>query len=112
MQKFKRLKEQKGITLVALVITIIILLILAAISIQALTNQGLFKQAQNAKNLTEEKIAEQAKQKGVRIFPLSEYQLPHSSTDKRPPTLLMGYGCLSEKQMKDGLAALREIVEK
>ena len=59
MQKFKRLKEQKAITLVALVITIIILLILAAISIQALTNQGLFKQAQNAKNLTEEKTAEE-----------------------------------------------------
>ena len=48
-------KSPRGITLVALVITIIILLILAAISIQALTNQGLFTQAQNAKNLTEEK---------------------------------------------------------
>ena len=50
--------KNKGITLVALVITIIILLILAAISIQALTNQGLFTQAQNAKNLTEEKAAQ------------------------------------------------------
>lgn len=52
-------KREKGITLVALVITIIILLILAGISISALTNQGLFKQAQNAKNLTEEKTAEE-----------------------------------------------------
>lgn len=51
--------KNKGITLVALVITIIILLILAGISISALTNQGLFKQAQNAKNLTEEKTAEE-----------------------------------------------------
>ena len=32
---------------------------MAAISIQALTNQGLFKQAQNARNLTEEKTAEE-----------------------------------------------------
>ena len=59
MQKLKKLKEQKAITLVALVITIIILLILAGISISALTNQGVFKQAQNAKNLTEEKTAEE-----------------------------------------------------
>ena len=37
--------REKGITLVVLVITIIILLILAGISISALTNQGLFKNA-------------------------------------------------------------------
>ena len=34
-------------------------MILAGISISALTNQGLFTQAQNAKNLTEEKTAEE-----------------------------------------------------
>lgn len=75
-------------------------------------NAGLHMLVELNTTLTEEKIAEQAKQKGVRVFTLSEYQLPHSSTDKRPPTLLMGYGCLSEKQMKDGLAVLREIVKK
>ena len=48
------LNKRKGITLVALVITIIILLILAGISILALTNQGLFKNAQKAKETTEE----------------------------------------------------------
>ena len=47
-------KLSRGITLVALVITIIILLILAGISISALTNQGLFKNAQKAKKTTEE----------------------------------------------------------
>ena len=46
-------KEKKGITLIALVITIILLLILARISIQAITNQGLFSQANNAKKATE-----------------------------------------------------------
>ena len=35
--------NNKGITLVALVITIIVLLILAGISIQAITNTGLWK---------------------------------------------------------------------
>lgn len=47
------MKRQNGITLVALVITIIILLILAGISIGALTNQGLFTNAKDAKNKTE-----------------------------------------------------------
>ncbi len=46
-------KLNSGITLVALVITIIILLILATISIQSLTNTGLFKNAQKAKEETQ-----------------------------------------------------------
>ena len=42
-------KKNRGITIVSLVITIILLLILAGISIQALTNTGLFEQALTAK---------------------------------------------------------------
>ena len=45
----KKIVNEKGITLVALVITIIILLILAGISIQAITNTGLFANAKKAK---------------------------------------------------------------
>ena len=41
--------NNKGITLVALVITIIVLLILAGISIQAITNTGLFANAKKQK---------------------------------------------------------------
>ena len=41
-------KSIKGITLVALVITIVVLLILAGISIQAITNTGLFANAKRA----------------------------------------------------------------
>lgn len=44
------MKGQKGITLVALVITIIILLILAGISIASLTGSGLFDKAKKASN--------------------------------------------------------------
>ena len=43
----------KGITLVALVITIIILLILAGISISALTNTGIFQKAHDAEGKSE-----------------------------------------------------------
>ena len=45
--------KNRGITLVALVITIVILLILAAISISALTNQGLFGKAKEAREKSE-----------------------------------------------------------
>lgn len=47
MKKFN-LKNKRGITLVALVITIIILLILAGISISTLINSGLFERAREA----------------------------------------------------------------
>ena len=47
------MKSQKGITLVALVITIIVLLILAGISIASLTGSGLFEKSKEAKNATE-----------------------------------------------------------
>ena len=46
----EKLRKNKGITLVALVITIIILLILAGISIQAITNTGLFANTKRAKD--------------------------------------------------------------
>ncbi len=57
------MKSQKGITLVALVITIIILLILAGISIASLSGSGLFGKARqaegaskNAQNLEENRL--------------------------------------------------------
>ena len=46
------LKKSKGITLVSLVITIILLLILAGISIQAMTSTGLFESAGRAQKET------------------------------------------------------------
>ena len=56
-------KQTKGITLIALVITIIVLLILAGVSIAMLTGQnGILMQAQNAKKETEiSEVIEKAK---------------------------------------------------
>ena len=45
----KNFKNEKAITLVALVITIIILLILAGITISQLSNSGIFNKAKTAK---------------------------------------------------------------
>ena len=54
-------KKNNGITLVALVITIIILLILAGISISTLTNTGIFQKAKDAKKASENAEKEQNK---------------------------------------------------
>ena len=54
MNRNKRYKKEKGITIIALVVTIVILLILASISIGALTgDNGIIDQAHTAKEDTE-----------------------------------------------------------
>jgi len=56
----KRLKNEKGITLIALVLTIIILLILAAVSFNALAGEnGILGQAMNAKVKQEDEGAKE-----------------------------------------------------
>lgn len=57
------MRQQKGITLVALVITIIILLILAGISIATLSNSGLFDRAREA----ESKYGEEANKENATL---------------------------------------------
>ena len=62
-EKEIRSKRQKGITLIALVITIIVLLILAAVSIATLTGEnGILTKANDAKDKTQiEDVKEQAR---------------------------------------------------
>lgn len=50
----KKIKKENAITLVTLIITIVILLILAGISISALTQTGLFENTKQAKQKSEE----------------------------------------------------------
>lgn len=54
-----RRKNENGITLVALVITIVILLVLAGISISTLTNTGIFEKVKDAKKKSEDAQKEQ-----------------------------------------------------
>jgi len=46
--KMKKTRMEKGITLIALIITIVVLLILAAVAISSITNDGILSYAQNA----------------------------------------------------------------
>ena len=78
----KKIKTNNGITLVALVITIVILLILATISIQSLTNTGLFKNAQKAKDETQNAAENQAKTLNEYEDELNKYT---SGTPTPPP---------------------------
>ena len=55
MNKDLKNKQEKGITLIALVVTIVVLLILAGVSINlVLNNNGVISKAKDAKNSNEE----------------------------------------------------------
>jgi len=54
MQKEKIRQKQKGITLIALIITIIVMLILVGVSVTVALKGGLFSSAQSAKTQTQE----------------------------------------------------------
>ena len=77
----KILKNTKGITLVALVITIIILLILAGISISALTNTGIFQKAKDAKQKSNDATLDQNTKLDEYENELDKY-LPKKLVDK------------------------------
>lgn len=53
------MKEQKGITLIALVITIIVMLILVAVTITMAINGGLFEKAGDAAGKTNNALSEE-----------------------------------------------------
>ena len=96
----KKNKSTRGITLIALVITIIILLILAGISISALTNQGLFKNAKIAQNATERAEAEQGQRLNEYEEELNKYL---SNNDKKEEKLV--------DKVKDGTIKIGDYVK-
>ena len=68
--KMKNFKKESGITLVALIITIIVLLILAMVSIRLVMNGGIIGKAENTtKTYSDEEIGEQLK------LAYAEYQM-------------------------------------
>ena len=77
----KILKNAKGITLVALVSTIVILLILAGISISALTNTGIFQKAKEAKQKSDDAALDQNTKLDEYEKELDQY-LPQKLIDK------------------------------
>lgn len=74
--------KEKGITLVALVITIIILLILVGVSISALTGSGLFSRALEAKEENDKQTATETINLKITNIQISSY-----TENKELPTL-------------------------
>ena len=89
MFNLKKNKGEKGITLIALIVTIIVLLILAGVSIAMLTGEnGILTQAQNAKNKTEEAATNEAKILNEYEDKLDEY----TKTDKDSLKIVVNSG--------------------
>lgn len=60
MKKCEKIKNSKGITLITLVITVVVMLMLAGVAISAIVGEeGLFSKIGNARNVYEEAIAEE-----------------------------------------------------
>ena len=105
------LKERKGITLIALVITIIVLLILAGVSIAMLTGQnGILTQAQNAKTTNENKSAEE-KVKLAIMAARSQSETGALDADKLIAEITNNYGGTASKT-NDGFPVSATVDEK
>ena len=91
------LKERKGITLIALVITIIVLLILAGVSIAMLTGaNGILTQANNAKDETEQANAKEKVELAV-IATMSQSKRGTLDADKLVTEITNNYGGTATK---------------
>ena len=98
----KNITKQKGITLIALVITIIVLLILAGVSIAMLTGQnGILTQAQNASTQTEIAEAKEQAQMDIMAWQSERLQNGQDATlnDEIVKTILTGKDYV--KELKD-----------
>lgn len=79
-------KRNQGITLIALIITIIIMLILVGVSIQLVVNSGLFETAKNATRATQDKAIEEANLGEKVIIDEVEYNLVKNDTNSNTIT--------------------------
>ena len=98
----KNLFRENGITLVALVITIIVLLILAGISIQSITNTGLFA---NAKQAKEKSMEGQLKEEITLAIQSIQAEEVYKGNSVTLETLAGGH---LEKELKDITAELTD----
>ncbi len=63
--------------------------------------------------MTAKQVVEKAKERGIRVYALEEYMIPEkNSSAEEYPTLLLGYGALTEQEMSEGIACIRKILMK
>ena len=79
-----KIKQEKGITLIALVITIVVLLILAGVSISlVLNNNGVISKAKDAKNSTEKGQAQDEVNLAINYLQIEDATSTLTREDKR-----------------------------
>lgn len=73
-------------------------------------NAGMHLLVEADTKLTETELVTEAKKRGVKLYVLSDYCLPQVSVEREAPAMLMGYGCLNEKKMTEGISVVRDIL--
>ena len=71
-------------------------------------NAGLHILLEIRNGMSEDMIIQKTEMAGVRIYPTSKYWITHSNLDF--PIFLIGFGGLSEKQIKEGLELLEKVL--
>ncbi len=61
-----------------------------------------------AEGLDEKQVAAKAFEKGLNLTPLSSYCI----TNKLPPGVILGYTGFDEKQIRQGIGKLKQVLEK
>lgn len=74
-------------------------------------NAGFHVNVELDTRLTEQELIAAAEERSVKLFGLSAYRL-HTQEKETTPTLLLGYGNLTERQMEEGIAILHEILDR
>lgn len=87
------LKNNKGITMVPLIITIVVLLILAAVTIKEVNKDGVISEAKDSKSKTEISIIE----KDIKTDILKKQNEPGGLTEEKLNTILSNYGTVIQE---------------
>ena len=105
--KSRKTKQEQGITLIALVITIVILIILATVSINVVLGEGgLIQRAQQAKDLTEQAALEE--QQGLNSL-MSEYAniMAEDQTPPEPDVPYVDESIAVAPQVSEGMTPVK-----
>jgi GntR family transcriptional regulator/MocR family aminotransferase len=72
-------------------------------------NAGLHMNVEVNTSLTEAELIVEAEKHGVKLFGLAAYRL-QVTADEKVPTILLGYGNVSERKMEEGIHILHKIL--
>lgn len=69
-------------------------------------NAGIHLLLKSKENISEKELIEKAKEKGVRVYPMSAYDI--GKEKKEYHTVILGYANLGENEIRQGIALLKE----